>query len=289
MVFARGLFGSSRRKLPGSYSPQGTGFMETAQERSERERLEQMLGVSGMTVNDGPVTFPNFKLPGNDQQAVNDYASMPAATAKPSSFWQGGDKFRWQDGLAGVLAAVGDAFSQQGGGQGGAVANLAGGRTSALELARKAQAMRQRLIAGGLNPAQADMVSNGDAKYGDVAQKEDDIFTRRMRMAGIDPNSPQGQTLLRQKLATDASPPPSLVGDASSGWTWQQPPAPSLPNLPTAPVGRLTPVDAPSSSPVGGEGGESEDQMMERLYRQQFGAQGGTMFQEWRRLRHRGS
>lgn len=55
------------------------------------------------------------------------------------SYFQGGDKFTGRDALAGVLAAIGDAFAQRGGMQGGAMQNLTGGRMSALKMARDAQ------------------------------------------------------------------------------------------------------------------------------------------------------
>lgn len=164
--------------------------METAPERSERERLEQMLGVSGMTVNDGPVTFPNFKLPGNDQQAVNDYASMPVEQqSAPQGFWQGGNKFGVKDGIAGLLAVLGDTFSQRAGGQGGAVQNLTGSRNSAMELVKKAQerkaemeAARQRYQAAGLNPAMAEIAAVDGAKFSDIYSKPEGP-PERARMA----------------------------------------------------------------------------------------------------------
>lgn len=60
-------------------------------------------------------------------------APMPeAAPAKPASFWEGGDKFGWRDGAAGALAAIGDAFAQQNGADGGSVAMLSQGRAAKL-------------------------------------------------------------------------------------------------------------------------------------------------------------
>lgn len=54
-------------------------------------------------------------------------------------FWAGGDKFTTRDGIAGLLAVVGDAFSRQAGGDGGATDMLGGQRLSAIEMARKQQ------------------------------------------------------------------------------------------------------------------------------------------------------
>lgn len=97
---------------------------------------------------------------------------------KPVGFWQGGEKFGLKDGAAALLAAIGDAFASQSGMQTGAVGNLVGGRSDAMERVRKAQAQkqeiasaRQRYQAAGLNPAQADLAANGDAKFSDVYQK----------------------------------------------------------------------------------------------------------------------
>lgn len=61
-------------------------------------------------------------------------------------FWQGGDKFRARDGIAGLLAVVGDALSRRGGGEGGAVDMLAGTRMSAMEQAQLAQAAQAKRI-----------------------------------------------------------------------------------------------------------------------------------------------
>ena len=126
-------------------------------------------------IGDGRRQFPE------DEEQVGILGQMQSQPERPKSFWQGGDKFRWQDGLAGVLAAVGDAFAQQGGGQGGAVQNLTGGRLSAIEAARKAQqqaqeiaAARQRAEAAGFQGPQADMLAHGDAKPGDFRSPNND-------------------------------------------------------------------------------------------------------------------
>lgn len=71
---------------------------------------------------------------------------------KDPGFWQGGDKFRFRDGLAGLLAAIGDGFAQSGGGEADSVDGLLGGRFNAMELAKKKaaeQAKLQQMMAVG--------------------------------------------------------------------------------------------------------------------------------------------
>ncbi len=68
-------------------------------------------------------------------------------------FWQGGDKFRARDGIAGILAVIGDAIAaNRGSGSMGATQNLMGGRFDAMEEAKKRaaeQAKMQQMMAVG--------------------------------------------------------------------------------------------------------------------------------------------
>lgn len=116
---------------------------------------------------------------GNEQEMSDVRLGILDSPQQPQErqrgFWGGGEKFGWKDGAAGVLAALSDAFMQQGGGQGGAVQGLAGRRENAMEKALKAQeqaaaiaAARQRGQSAGLDPAKADLLAHGDAKYGDL-------------------------------------------------------------------------------------------------------------------------
>ena len=66
----------------------------------------------------------------------------------------------------------------------------------------------------------------------------DDVFTRTLMAAGIDPASEQGQALYRQRAATMASPAPQMIGNADDGYRFVTPPAPQLP-------GQLAPSVAP--------------------------------------------
>lgn len=63
-------------------------------------------------------------------------------------YWQGGDGFSGRDGLAGVLAVIGDAFAQRGGGQPMAMRNLMGSRNDAMQMAREAHAAQQARMEG---------------------------------------------------------------------------------------------------------------------------------------------
>lgn len=101
-----------------------------------------------------------------------------AAPEENPTFWQGGSKFGVRDGIAGALAALGDVFSQRGGGQGGAVQMLAGSRIGGIDAMRQAQAkaaetaaMQQRYAAAGLSGPQADLAASGGMakpSYGDL-------------------------------------------------------------------------------------------------------------------------
>jgi hypothetical protein len=85
---------------------------------------------------------------------------------KPRSFFQGGDKFTGRDAIAGLLAAVGDAFANQSGMPVGATEGLLGGRLSARKLAeqeRARAAVMERLTASGMDPADANILAGDDA------------------------------------------------------------------------------------------------------------------------------
>lgn len=70
-------------------------------------------------------------------------------------FWQGGDKFTARDGIAGLLAAVGDAFAQENGMEGSAVSGLTGGRAKAMAEAKAAK-QQARVMAAFRNKGMSD-------------------------------------------------------------------------------------------------------------------------------------
>lgn len=126
------------------------------------------------------------------------------AETKPAGFWQGGEKFGVKDGVAGLLAVLGDAFSQRGGGEGGAVQMLAGGRMKAAEMAKQQAQQEQvykQLIAAGIDPAKAGLVVSGAAKYGDVAPKPEELPTQARMAEWYRTATPE------QKLAYDQTNP----------------------------------------------------------------------------------
>jgi hypothetical protein len=77
----------------------------------------------------------------------------------------------------------------------------------------------------------ADQVLAG--RYGQSADSE---FVRTLKMAGIDPASPEGQALARQRANTMAMPAPQMIGSPETGYRWVTPPAPGAP-APSAPGG----------------------------------------------------
>lgn len=102
------------------------------------------------------------------------------AETKPAGFWQGGEKFGVKDGVAGLLAVLGDAFSQRGGGEGGAVQMLAGGRMKAAEMAKQQAQQEQvykQLITAGVPPEKAPLIISGVAKLGDVMPQAPELPT----------------------------------------------------------------------------------------------------------------
>lgn len=90
---------------------------------------------------------------------------------KPATFWQGGDKFTGRDAIAGLLAAIGDAFTQQGGGRGSAVQMLTGGRMDAMEMARKAAEEQKLMAAAGRQGINADQFALHRGGLGGALQK----------------------------------------------------------------------------------------------------------------------
>ena len=85
-------------------------------------------------------------------------------------FWQGGDKFRGRDAIAGLLAAIGDGLMAQGGIQPSAAQGLLGGRADAMEMARK-KAEEQAALAQQMAIARQAFPDMNDAQAAAIVQK----------------------------------------------------------------------------------------------------------------------
>lgn len=102
---------------------------------------------------------------------------------------------------------------------------------------QQAEALVQAAVRAGIPEQQARSLPP-QTLAGVVAQTmsppSDNEFTRTLRAAGIDPASPQGQALYRQRAATMASPAPVMTGSPATGYQWNTPPPPQVPGLTAA-------------------------------------------------------
>lgn len=92
------------------------------------------------------------------------------------------------------------------------------------------QLMMQQNAARGKQGADfADWQRKYEYERANPKERADDVFTRTLTSAGIDPASEQGRNLFRQRAATMASPAPQMIGDAEHGYNWVTPPSQVLP------------------------------------------------------------
>lgn len=189
----------------------------------------------------------------NEQAAIDEYASKPEQKGL-LGFWQGGDKFTGRDAIAGLLAGIGDAFDREGGGDGGALDALIGGRAKAFAEAKK-QAQQEQLIQAGINSGRSRdemaLIAGGAANYGDfkpaapndterdyqfmvqtVGKDAADNWLRRRGDPMINMTLPNGQFY---------SGPQSGLSEALGGGS----------QIPDKPVGKLTPIGGPQVTPAG--------------------------------------
>ena len=181
-----------------------------------------------------------FGMPGHNDTGT-DYGTMtPFPQAQPPKrkpgFWQGGDGFSFKDGIAGVLAAFGDALDPRG----GSVNALVGGRNKALDTLEKREeqaAMQQRYQAAGYTAPQADLLVHG-GKLPEAPAPNDTERDYNFILEKLGPEAAQ-QFLRNQGDPMTTIPLPgnriysgsrSGLGGALQG------------QVPTAPVGRLTPL-----------------------------------------------
>ena len=108
-----------------------------------------------------------------DMSRVDGPQSPMSQGQKPEKLsWEEGGKLGWKDALALALTGVGDAFTREGGGQGGALSEMMGRAMNARAASRKAQIQAQAdaekyrqgmsdLIAVGYSPEQASTIISG--------------------------------------------------------------------------------------------------------------------------------
>lgn len=138
------------------------GIVETPEQRRQREQLEAM--------------FPEMVERDAPEMGIGIDTGGPAAKPQRApGFFQGGEGFSGRDAIAGILAVIGDALAQRGGGQGGAVEGLMGQRQGAMKMAQDQAEEQARyqdsvnaLTAAGYNPQQAAAMARGLLKPSDV-------------------------------------------------------------------------------------------------------------------------
>ena len=121
------------RGLLGSSNP----FTPPIRATPEARRREAQFGTPDTRQASGPSTGTAV-APQPQGLTLGDMLGQEPQ--RPDRFWQGGKKFTGRDALAGILAAVGDAFMQQSGGRGGysAVSALTNQRQKGLDALDKA-------------------------------------------------------------------------------------------------------------------------------------------------------
>lgn len=222
--------------------------------------------------------------PVNHWQSPADAAPFAPQREAPQQqddpgFWQGGGKFGVRDGIAGALAVIGDALAQRGGGQGGAVQMLAGGRMDALEMAKKAAEQARLEQAARRLGINGDQVALAQGGLGELLPKQPSpndterdyqFITQRLGpQAADDWLRTKGDPYVTVPLGPNRiySGPRSGLGGAMGG------------QLPAAPVGRLTPIpEAPTAPQAQGAPTLSPEQ-----WRGAVQSLGPQKAEEWRR------
>lgn len=176
-------------------------------------------------------------LGGAEMTALPDMANIPSTAQgrygnamlqpvpqKQPGFWQGGNKFTVRDGVAGALAAIGDGLSNWSGGGGGAMQSLLASRMLPQQQAA-AMAAEQRKRAAEL--ADYEAKKGIDARYAEPAKPGSFEWYS-------DPSRTDAERALYDQYnpviaTTWQGPTPIPRGRLNGG-------------LPSAPVGKLTPV-----------------------------------------------
>jgi len=175
----------------------------------------------------------------NQPAPVDTASASPAAQAiAPSTATPFTPKRNFLD----KLGLVADAFS--------------GNHNNADQLAQRDQSdfaqfqqqMAPQMAAAARQAKFEDWRQQHDYEVAHPKQQADDVFTRSLAAAGIDPASPQGQALYRQRVQTLANPAPQWIPDGMGGGRFVAPPSPGgMSGPPSAPVGKLTPMGGATS------------------------------------------
>lgn len=159
-------------------------------------------------------------------------------------------------GLMGAQAAIDGDFGSSAGLFGGITKRRQAEQKTLLEQ-QQLQARMAALTAKGLDPQAAAILAGDDTAVRQSLlpqQQEEDVFTKSLRAAGIEPGSPEAKALYQQRVSTMASPAPNFLGDGMGGGRWVQPPAMPLPGLQGAPQ-----MGAPAPAQGGPQPGTVED------------------------------
>jgi len=149
---------------------------------------------------------------------------------------EGIPQFAKPNTLQTIAGVIGDTLSTIGGGQASFLPGLAAQRQM------QAQGMMQARQAEAKRAAEfTDFTQRHDYEVAHPKAQADDVFTRTLQAAGIDPTSQQAMRLYRQRADTLANPTPQWVPDGYGSGHYVSPVAPSG-APPQAPVGKLTPM-----------------------------------------------
>lgn len=136
-----------------------------------------------------------------------------------------------------IAGVIGDTLSTVGGGQATFLPGLA------MQRQMQAQSMMQARQAEAKRAADfTDFTQRHDYEVAHPKAQADDVFTRTLQAAGIDPTSAQAMQLYRQRAETLANPTPQWVPDGYGGGRFVDPRTPGGTAPPQAPVGKLTPM-----------------------------------------------
>ena len=130
-----------------------------------------------------------------------------------------------------IIGTLGDTLSQWGGGKGTFLPGLAEQRKAALE-SQQYQMQRADKF--------TDWKAQQDYERANPKAPADDVFMRTLQGAGIDPASPQGVALFRQRAESLANPAQYVSNGPGMGGQFVRPNAAVAP--PQAPIGKLTPL-----------------------------------------------